>query len=308
MNLPRISVIVRAHNPNEWIFEAINSIIDQEYQGEIEIIVCYDRASKTDEILYKLKQLSTQFMINRSMKIIVHEHTSPTRALFEHGFREATGDYILVLDYDNKMPKDYISRIISFALENDFIFTNPMLIDEAGNVLGFRAHERIPRSINVISLAKGNVCDMNGIVLSRRAMNTLLKYYDDYLKNLRITDLVHEDYFIAMICSKLLGAKYVDSIYTFYRVHKAQQTYLIEFNIDKVCQILLRDIVTLYTVLRVLGSKLSFFERIYITAMMFKRLLYVIYLMLGLTRTLLSAALSFISSFIGYLKMLIRSR
>ena len=101
---PRVSVIIRAYNPNEWIFEALESVFNQDYNGVIEIVLCYDRGSRTDDILEKLKAIKSSG--NRVFKLVVHEHTSPTRALFEHGFKEFSGDYVVILDYDNLYPRD----------------------------------------------------------------------------------------------------------------------------------------------------------------------------------------------------------
>lgn len=274
---PKVSVIVRAYNPNKWIFEAIESVMDQDYEGEIEIVLCYDKASYTDDILYRLRNMRSR--PGRVLRLFEHEHTSPTRALLEYGFRVTTGDYIMILDYDNKMPRNYVRKVITKIKDANFICTNPMLMSEDGTLLNIRAHEKVHKRIDVSHLANYNICDSNGIVLSRRAVNELLKLYDRYLKNSRLTDLVHEDYYIAMVCSKLFGARYIDEIYTYYRVHSRHQTYVAKpsSDIDKMCEILLRDIITFYAVLKSINNRLSWFEKLSILSRAIERLLFILY-------------------------------
>ncbi|HDI02285.1 MAG TPA: glycosyltransferase family 2 protein, partial [Ignisphaera sp.] len=151
---PKVSVIIRAYNPNEWIFEALESVFNQDYDGVIEIVLCYDSGSVTDDILEKLKAIKG--FSNRVFKLIVHEHASPTRALFEHGFKEFSGDYVTILDYDNLYPRDYICRVMEKIGGRDFVFTNPMLMNASGRVLGVRAHKDAPKKVGFEALTAYN--------------------------------------------------------------------------------------------------------------------------------------------------------
>jgi len=277
MSLPLVSVIVRAYNPNEWIFEAVNSIIKQTYEGRIEVIVCYDKASHTSEILDKLKEVAKQVSGNRVVRIIEHEPASPAKAFFECGLQTSNGDYVLFLDYDNVMPENYISEVIKQAKDYDCLCTNLTLIDEKGRILGNRPIDRIPPSkISITDLVRGNLCDVNGIILSRKAVNIVLELYNKHLKRLRLLAyLVFEDYLVALICAKIFGVKYIDDASTYYRVHKDQLTY--GNDITKWIQSCFRDIATLYIALSMLNKELSLLQKLYVGTRMITIMIKIIY-------------------------------
>jgi len=278
MSLPLVSVIVRAYNPNEWIFEAINSIIRQTYEGRIEVIVCYDKASHTSEILDKLKEMAKQVSGNRVVRIIEHEPASPAKAFFECGLQASNGDYLLFLDYDNVMPENYISEAIKQAKNHDCSCTNPILMSEKGEILGNRLVGEIPSKIDFTNLVRRNFCDTNGIILSRRAANLILKLYNKHLKRLRLlTYLVFDDYLVALVCAKIFGIKYINNISTYYRVHGNQLVYDPSNDIMKLNERRLRHMSTLYITLSMLNKELSLLQKLYIGVIMIDITLRIIY-------------------------------
>jgi len=276
MPLPSVSVIVRAYNPNEWIFEAVNSIVGQIYNGRIEVIICYDKSSRSNEILSELKALSSKSFENRYIKVIEHERATPSQALFECGLRAASGDYVMFLDYDNVMPSNYIAEVIGQAGGFDCLCTNPMLMSESGEVLNSRLFANMPPKIDVPSLAKSNRCDINGITLSRKAVDALLKIYAETSERLRLPMYVlFEDYLIALICAKIFGIKYIENVYPLYRVHKQQLTStLTSQDPAKIGTNLIREIATLYTAPMILNSRLEPHEKAHIGAAIVKRALF----------------------------------
>jgi len=271
MMFPSVSVIVRMYNPNEWALDAINSIIKQTYEGKIEIVICYDKASRTNNILDKLKQLASQISERRVVRLIEHDPMGPAQAFFECGLSLSTGDYIMFLDYDNVMPENYIDEVIKIIKQNenfDCLCTNPMLMSECGEILGQRLM-KVPSKINVFSLARGNFCDTNGLVLSRKAVNIILELYNKYLKRLRLlTYLLVDDYLTALVCVKMFGVKYIDSAYVYYRIHQDQLVYSSNRDIGKINQIRIRNLATLYMALTMLNDHLSLFEKLYIGIIM----------------------------------------
>jgi len=80
MAAPLVSVVVRAFKPNEWIFEAVDSVIKQTYRGPVEVVVCYDKASNTPHILDKLRELASQTPANRAVRVVEHEPMGPAHA------------------------------------------------------------------------------------------------------------------------------------------------------------------------------------------------------------------------------------
>jgi len=301
MSLPIVSVIIRAYNPNEWILEAVNSIIKQTYEGRIETIVCYDKASRTNEILDKLKQYASQTPRNRVIRIVEHEPMSPAQAFFECGLQLSSGDYVMFLDYDNVMPENYINEVIRQIKNSDCLCTNPMLMGEDGEILGHRLMKIPTDGISIASLAKGNFCDTNGIVLSRKAVSIILKLYNElynkYLRRMRLLIyLLVDDYLVSLTCTKIFQIKCIDNAYVYYRVHRDQLVRPSSpTDIAKINQIRIRDIVTLYIALLMLEEKLTTSDKTCISVEMINRLITLISSTLGRIATVKVFTISTIS-------------
>ncbi|MGC8870376.1 MAG: glycosyltransferase family 2 protein, partial [Brevinematia bacterium] len=101
------SVIIRAFNSEKYIKYALQSILDQEYEGVITTIICYDDGS-SDKTLDVVSEFSERSPPNRPVKIIKHTHLTPFRALQKCGFENLEGEYIFFLDYDNYYPSNYV--------------------------------------------------------------------------------------------------------------------------------------------------------------------------------------------------------
>jgi len=294
MAAPLVSVVVRAFKPNEWIFEAVDSVIKQTYRGSVEVVVCYDEASNTPHILDKLRELASQTPADRTVRVVEHEPMGPAHAFFECGLRRSRGDYVMFLDYDNVMPSDYIERVLSHAEGDKCLCTNPMKMDKNGRLLNTRL-VRVPKKISVEELARGNFCDTNGIVLPRKAVDTILKMYDDKLKRLRhLNYLLFDDYLCALICAKLFGIKYIDDAYVYYRVHEEQTVHVTRSDyVIKINQNNLKSIVTIYELLILLGDRLTRTEKANISASIIRRVFYTISKTIGKKYIIIGIVLAF---------------
>ena len=82
-----VSVIVRAYNAEKYIEKALNSILNNTYDGLIEVVVCYDLGSK-DRSFDVIKKViaKNEHRDNRVIKLVMHEHMMPFRALLNCGF------------------------------------------------------------------------------------------------------------------------------------------------------------------------------------------------------------------------------
>jgi len=198
----------------------------------------------------------------------------------------------MFLDYDNVMPSDYVERVLSHAEGDKCLCTNPMKMDKEGRLLNTRVM-RVPKKISVEELAWGNFCDTNGIVLPRKAVDTILKMYDDKLKRLRLLNyLLVDDYLCALICAKLFGIKYIEDAYVYYRVHEEQLVHVMRpDDVVKVNQIRLRDVVTLYELLVMLGDKLTSTEKANISASIIGRVFILISKTIGIKYVIMGIAL-----------------
>jgi glycosyltransferase involved in cell wall biosynthesis len=214
-SLPKISVAIVAYNAEKYIREAITSIVNQDYPGEIEIIVLYDEGT-TDKTLQVINELKESLPSRRSLVIFQHSHTSPFRARM-YSFTNFTGDYVHLFDYDNIMPPDRISKVVNHISKTGagFLFSNARIIDSNGHDVG-----RFLRNIkdpNLLKLIEGNLADLNTIVISRSCAEKL-RVLLNQLRH-RYFDWIFEDWLIALLAFKYCHVHYMDDTYILYRIH-----------------------------------------------------------------------------------------
>lgn len=101
-----VSVIIPSHNYAHYLEQAVYSVFNQTPSGKPkEIIIVNDRSTdNTKEVVKELKKK------NKSIQYYEVDFgmPNPTR---NFGILKSTGDYILFLDPDNWLEKDYISKL-----------------------------------------------------------------------------------------------------------------------------------------------------------------------------------------------------
>ena len=102
---PLVSVIIPVFNQGEYLHEAIDSVFAQEYSN-FEIIVINDGSTDeyTIDILKNLKSIYKLRVINTANLGVVHARNI--------GIKECRGEYILPLDSDDKIGKEYITQAV----------------------------------------------------------------------------------------------------------------------------------------------------------------------------------------------------
>jgi glycosyltransferase involved in cell wall biosynthesis len=107
---PLVSVIIPVFNQGQYLHEAINSVLKQTYSN-FEIIVINDGSDDevTVETLAGLKLMFDELrIINTANRGVVHARNL--------GIKEARGEYILPLDADDKIGKEYLEKAVAILL------------------------------------------------------------------------------------------------------------------------------------------------------------------------------------------------
>ena len=100
----KISIIIPCYNQGIYINEAINSVLAQTYQN-LEIIIVND--GSTDEYTNNLLK-----NYNRPKTKVLHTTNQGLASARNNGIKEATGEYILPLDADDKIGKEYLEKAV----------------------------------------------------------------------------------------------------------------------------------------------------------------------------------------------------
>lgn len=112
MTNPKISIIITAYNIEKYIEQCIESVIGQDF-SDIEII-CVDDAS-TDDTYPIIKKMCLKDKRIHVIHNVVNCGQATARNM---GCRAAIGEYIYMLDGDDLLKEDALSRLYSCAKEN----------------------------------------------------------------------------------------------------------------------------------------------------------------------------------------------
>lgn len=126
---PLVSIIIPCYNAERFIKQTIDSVLNQSYQN-FEIIVLND--GSTDNSLNIIQNI-----LDERINIIDKKNTgvSDTRNI---GFQKAKGKYILFLDSDDVISKNYLLSAIDFLENNqEYSFCTFFIkhIDENDNII-----------------------------------------------------------------------------------------------------------------------------------------------------------------------------
>lgn len=126
----KVSVVIPCHNYEQYVGEAIKSAVDQQTTFPYEIIVVLDRC--TDHSLQVVRGFADDGVIPL---IVDNGSLSATR---NDGIRHATGEYIVLLDADDKIGSPHFLQTLSDALDKDrtlgIAFTSIRVMDADGNL------------------------------------------------------------------------------------------------------------------------------------------------------------------------------
>lgn len=103
---PKVSVIIPHFNMHAFLPAAVKSVDDQVYDN-IELIIVDDGS----DLPLRFDHLNIDETTAEELELTLQSinHGGKSKAVNE-GFRHATGDYVIVLDADDQLPEDSLSR------------------------------------------------------------------------------------------------------------------------------------------------------------------------------------------------------
>ena len=139
--MKKVSIIVPIYNSEKHLEKCINSIIKQTYKN-IEIILIND--GSTDNSLEKIKELSLKY---QNIKYYTQTNKGVARTR-NSGIRYAKGSYIMFVDNDDYIEKDYVETFVNeIEKENyDYVIGGYKRVDENGKTLLKQTYQNKPWS------------------------------------------------------------------------------------------------------------------------------------------------------------------
>lgn len=156
--MPKLSIVVPVYNEANTIEQIINRISALKLEGlESEIIIIDDFS--TDGTREKLKRISASDKI----KVLFHERNKGKGASLRTGFKEVSGDYVIIQDADLEYdPREYP------------LLLQPLIDDKADVVFGSRFVGAQPHRV---------------LLFWHYIGNKLLTLFSNMLTNLNLTDM-----------------------------------------------------------------------------------------------------------------------
>lgn len=200
-NSPLISVIIPVFNGSNYVDEAIESILLQEYPN-IEIVVvndCSEDNGATASILEGYKDLIKTFTLDQN---------SGVAAALNCGILHAKGEYITWLSHDDKMTPDRLKSIVPLAIANPekIIYSDFAVIDENNKIIA--GNSNVGSSYRYFTFQPQNILEhlitgrLNGcsLLIPRNKMthnfDVKLRFTQDYqmwLTLMKETDFLYFD-------------------------------------------------------------------------------------------------------------------
>lgn len=219
---PLVSVIMPVYNAQDYIREAIDSILNQTYSN-FELIIIDD--CPTDHSM----DIVTEYRDKR-IKIIHNKCNRGIAYSRNRGLDESNGEYIALMDDDDIALPERLERGVSFLKkrsEIDVVGGRCDIIDAEGKFLRRSVSPLYnPKFIKAVYLFKN--AHMNSTVMFRRQVIDQLgiRYRDDYLGM--------EDYAFWIDCSKVCNMSNIEDIVLKYRMHpQNESTRVMEYHVEE---------------------------------------------------------------------------
>lgn len=124
----KLSVIVPVYNAEKYLEKCILSVIHQSYNNWELILV--DDGSKDSS-----SRIIDEYAMKDSRIITIHQQNAGPGNARNNGIQKATGDYVIFLDSDDYIDKDYFSLLVPKAEKADVVFIDVLQISPEGKVL-----------------------------------------------------------------------------------------------------------------------------------------------------------------------------
>jgi glycosyltransferase involved in cell wall biosynthesis len=208
---PKVCVCMITYSHEKFIEQAIKSVLMQECDFEIELIIINDCSpDKTDEVIQNILQNHPKASW---IKYIKHDENLGMMPNFIFAMQECQGKYIALLDGD-----DYWIDPLKLKKQVDFLESNPdyaicfhkVNLSQDGIIKEDTMTAKVPETTTILDLAKGNYMHTCSVVYK----NNLFVELPEYFKESPVGD-----YFLHLLNARYGAIKCFDETMGVYRVH-----------------------------------------------------------------------------------------
>ena len=214
--MPKVSIFVQTYEHEMFIEQCINSILSQEGNYKIEILVVDDASNdKTVEILEKFNDNRIRLIVNTTNKGCIETANI--------GYGAANGEYCARLDGDDRYRPNFLNSVIPI-LENNpnvgVVYGDIAMVDSAGRIslpLGCIAKQRSRRPLignELVPLLLKNYLPAPTTIGRTKIWQKLLP----------IPPILHYlDYYMTTQAAHVCDFAFVNEVLADYRIHLGNQ-------------------------------------------------------------------------------------
>jgi glycosyltransferase involved in cell wall biosynthesis len=172
MQNPVISIVTVCFQAEKTIERTIQSVLSQSWKNIEFIIIDGGSTDNTLPIIEKYREHISK---------VVSETDNGLYDAMNKGLKQATGDYILVLNADDLLyEKNTLEKVFTVCQNADVIYGEAIFMNEAGEELGLRSQQtphKVPENLNWKSLQYGMTVSHQAFIIRRSlAVNYDLHY------------------------------------------------------------------------------------------------------------------------------------
>ena len=210
-----ISIILNSFNLSRYIGEAIQSLLEQDYQKDYEIIIVDDASTDDSRIIIE------SFNDPRLKKIYLQENKGARNAV-ELAFAKASGEYICRFDADDIWPVNFLtitSEVLDTNKDIDMVYGDYWPINSNGeitspNSFSVRPFNNEPVLANeFLAILRKYYINAPTIMFRRAAFNKAIPL------PLVLTNFI--DWYISLKILQSGKAYYINRPIAFYRIHES---------------------------------------------------------------------------------------
>lgn len=211
MTILSVSVIITSYNHLEFLKVSVSSVMAQTYKPH-EIIIVDD--CSTDGSVDYLKTLQEKYP--EWIKVILHKQNIGISDNRNSGLRIATGEYVAVLDGDDRYLPDFLEVLVTQYLDESSnvqcAYSNVYLIDANGERIGVRDQTRLPSGDILFELSLGKMGIMRAMIAATNLVRQAGMFNPAHPK--------HDGYILSVELARMTNYAYCGEPLAEYRIHK----------------------------------------------------------------------------------------
>ncbi len=172
-----ISIIMPVYNSRFFLKESIDSVLKQTYKNWE--LICIDDGS-TDDSLIILKQYAKEYF---NINVYTQNNSGPAQAR-KIGFQNSNGNFITLLDSDDKISPDNLEEMLKVALDTQADIVMPILISNYTSKNEFNFNNK--HNIKINEEIAPRAAFLRTFPWSVHGLNL---YKSNYLKKYALTDI-----------------------------------------------------------------------------------------------------------------------